>query len=108
MNAGYTAGVMKSFSTACVIAVSVLASGAQPPRPAAAANAQALTIEQLIDIRHPSNAAWSPDGRRVAFLSDRAGIANILVASIDASGKPGAAQPITRFADGLNAGLFWS
>jgi Periplasmic component of the Tol biopolymer transport system len=31
-----------------------------------------LTIEQLIDIRHPSNPVWSPDGRHVAFLSERA------------------------------------
>jgi dipeptidyl aminopeptidase/acylaminoacyl peptidase len=100
---------MKSFSAACVIAVATLiASGAQPPQPAASRDVQRLTIEQLIDIRHPSNASWSPDGRRVAFLSDRAGIANIHVAPIDASGRPGRAQAVTRFADGLNAGLFWS
>ena len=41
-----------------------------------------LTIDQLIDIRHPSNPVWSPDGRRVAFLSERAGIANIYVADV--------------------------
>jgi dipeptidyl aminopeptidase/acylaminoacyl peptidase len=41
-------------------------------------------------------------------LSDRAGIANIHVASIDASGRAAPGQAITRFADGLSSGLFWS
>jgi Tol biopolymer transport system component len=66
-----------------------------PPRavePAPAGDARALTIEQLIDIRHPSNAVWSPDGRRVAFLSERAGIANIYVATIDASARVAGAR----------------
>ena len=44
-----------------------------------------LTIEQLIDIRHPSSPVWSPDGRHVAFLSERAGIANIFVADVTSS-----------------------
>ena len=52
---------------------------AAPPAAMSRAGAR-LTIEQLIDIRHPSNPVWSPDGRRVAFLSERAGIANIFVA----------------------------
>ena len=100
---------MKVFSIALVLAVSTLvAYAAQPSRPAPSGDAHALTIEQLIDIRHPSNAVWSPDGRRVAFLSERAGIANIHVASIDANGRAASAQAITRFADGLSGGLFWS
>jgi dipeptidyl aminopeptidase/acylaminoacyl peptidase len=100
---------MKAFSAAFVVAVSTLiAYGAQPARPGTARNAQGLTIEQLIDIRHPSNAVWSPDGRRIALLSERAGIANIHVAAIDAGGQAARAQAITRFADGLTGGLFWS
>jgi dipeptidyl aminopeptidase/acylaminoacyl peptidase len=100
---------MKAFSAACAIAVTILiAAGAQPARPSASRDAQRLTIEQLIDMRHPSNAVWSPDGRHVAFLSDRAGVANIHVAANDPGGRPGPARAITRFADGLNAGLFWS
>ena len=68
-----------------------------------------LTIEQLIDIRHPSNPVWSPDGRRVAFLSERAGVADMFVADVTASpSAPAAAQALTRYADGQGAGFFWS
>ena len=99
---------MKAFSAALVVIVSALvASGAQPAR-REPARAGALTIEHLIGIRHPSSAAWSPDGRRIAFLSDRAGVANVYVATLDAGGRAAAAQPLTRFADGLSGGLFWS
>src|SRR5262249_26739120 len=56
-----------------------------------------LTIEQLIDIRHPSVPAWSPDSRHVAYLSERAGIANLFV-----DGKA-----VTSFDDGLTGGFFW-
>ena len=38
-----------------------------------------LTIENLIDIKHPSNPIWSPDGKLVLFTWDRAGIANLYV-----------------------------
>jgi len=96
---------MKALSAAFLIAVStIIPYGAQPARP----DAPRLTIEQLIDIRHPSSAVWSPDGRRLAFLSERAGIANIHVAAIDGGGGPVGAQPITRFPDGVPGGLFWS
>src|SRR5476651_919669 len=70
-----------------------------------------LTIETLIDIRHPSNPVWSPDGRMVAFLSERAGIANIFVA--EAPGGPGratgtGARAVTAFPEGHTGGFFWS
>ncbi|HZP48097.1 MAG TPA: prolyl oligopeptidase family serine peptidase [Vicinamibacterales bacterium] len=58
---------------------------------------QPLTIEQLIDIRHPSAPAWSPDSRHVAYISERAGVGNIYVDD----------KPLTRFADGLTGGFFW-
>jgi dipeptidyl aminopeptidase/acylaminoacyl peptidase len=48
--------------------------------------APALTIEQLIDIKHPSNAAWSADGRQVTFTWDRAGVSARYVSDLD--GKP--------------------
>jgi dipeptidyl aminopeptidase/acylaminoacyl peptidase len=67
-----------------------------------------LTIETLIDIRHPSNPVWSPDGRHVAFLSERAGIGNIFVADVGPSSAAGSARMLTNYPDGQNAGFFWS
>jgi dipeptidyl aminopeptidase/acylaminoacyl peptidase len=45
-----------------------------------------LTIEQLIDVRHPSNASWSADGRQVTFTWDRAGVSARYVSDLD--GRP--------------------
>jgi len=101
---------MKTFWTAAAVVASAFiayAAGQVAPRPTTG-DARALTIEQLIDIRHPSSAVWSPDGRRVAFLSERAGIGNIVVAGIDASARSTPAVAITRFADGVSGPLFWS
>ncbi len=79
------------FTTALLLVVAT-ALAAQSP------TARPLTIEQLIDIRHPSAPAWSPDSQHLAYLSERAGIANIYVDD----------RPLTRFADGLTNGFFWS
>jgi len=57
-----------------------------------------LAIEQLIDIRHPSIPSWSPDGAHLAYMSERAGVANIYVD----------ARPLTNFLDGVSGGFFWS
>src|SRR4051794_26019301 len=67
-----------------------------------------LTIEQLIDIRHPSSPVWSPDGRHVAFVSERAGIANIFIADVTGGAAAAGARALTRYADGQGAGFFWS
>jgi dipeptidyl aminopeptidase/acylaminoacyl peptidase len=70
---------------------------AQAPSPA-----KPLTIEQLIDIRHPSAPMWSPDGRHVAFVWDRAGVSKAYIS--DLSGAP-------RELSGAGASLanaFWS
>jgi dipeptidyl aminopeptidase/acylaminoacyl peptidase len=98
---------MKTLSAALSIAASVLL--VHNAQPAAQRDARGLTIEQLIDIRHPSNGMWSPDGRRVAFLSERAGIANIFVADVAGPGASRAApRQLTRFADGQGSAFFWS
>ena len=47
-----------------------------------------LTIEKLIDIRHPSNPVWSHDSKRVAFLWERAGVTDLYVVAVDGSAKP--------------------
>jgi dipeptidyl aminopeptidase/acylaminoacyl peptidase len=102
---------MKKFFTAVVLAFAVgalvLLVEAAPQTNASRANGR-LTIEQLIDIRHPSNPVWSPDGRRVAFLSERAGIANIFVADAGGGSAAAGARALTRFADGQGGGFFWS
>ena len=59
------------------------ANSVQPPP------APGLTIEQLIDIKHPSSPSWSPDGRHVAFVWDRAGVSNLYLADAGSpSGEP--------------------
>src|SRR5215510_4940508 len=63
---------------------------------------KALTIEQLIDIRHPSAPMWSPDGRHVAFVWDRAGVSKVYVS--DLSGTP---RELTGAGASL-ANAFWS
>jgi dipeptidyl aminopeptidase/acylaminoacyl peptidase len=67
-------------------------------------SAPPLTIEQLIDIRHPSNPMWSPDGRSVAFVWDRAGVANLYVAA-STDGEP---RALTRYGNGTVGSPFWS
>ena len=69
------------------------------------AAAKQLTIEQLMDIKHPSDPVWSPDGSHVAFLWDRAGVTNLYVASADGSGDPAA---LTKFTDGHLETTFWN
>src|SRR6516162_6887359 len=52
-----------------------------------------LTVEQLIDIRHPSNPTWSPDGQSVVFVWDRAGVSKVVVArAAEAATSGGPAQ----------------
>jgi dipeptidyl aminopeptidase/acylaminoacyl peptidase len=42
-----------------------------------------LTIEQLIDIKHPSNPVWSADGKHITFSWDRAGVTTPYISDID-------------------------
>jgi dipeptidyl aminopeptidase/acylaminoacyl peptidase len=64
-----------------------------------------LTIEQLIEIKHPTDPLWSPDGKHVAFTWDRAGVSNLYVASADGHGQPVA---LTSFSEGQVGEAFWS
>src|SRR5207245_10161861 len=72
---------------ALAVAASALAYAAPGDRPQAA-DTRRLTIDQLIDIRHPSNPMWSSDGRRVAFLWDRAGVSDWYIADADGKSAP--------------------
>jgi dipeptidyl aminopeptidase/acylaminoacyl peptidase len=70
-----------------------------------------LTIDQLIDIRHPSSPMWAPDGRHVVFIWERAGVASIHVADAAISSASVAAAPRPRELAGAGGslnGAFWS
>ena len=70
-----------------------------------ASGSKRLSIEQLMDIKHPSDPVWSPDGSRVAFLWDRAGVTNLYLAGAEGSAEP---VPLTKFTDGHLGTTFWN
>jgi len=83
-----------------LIAVSVgAACGGAPVAPAGR-----LTMDALVDIRHPSSPLWSPDNRAVAFVWERAGVADLYVVPADGSSAP---RALTRDG-GAGSGIFWS
>ena len=88
------------------VAATLTASAAITAHHEAAAAASPLTVERLVDIRHPSNPVWSPDGRLIVYASERAGVANLHVA--DAA--RGDTRAVTTFSDaGAIGGVpFWS
>ena len=84
-------------ASAAAVAIAALASGARLPIPNLVADCAATasdggqrraagTPATHLRIRRPRHPTWSPDGRRVAFTSDRAG----------QSGHLGARSPATR------------
>ena len=88
---------------AAAAAVTFLTNG----RPAAQQPAAgSLTIDQLIDIRHPSSPMWSPDGRHVVFVWDRAGISKVYV--VDAGSAAGSEPRELPDAGASLNGAFWS
>jgi len=65
-----------------------------------------LTIDQLIQIKHPSAHQWTPDGSHVWFTYDDGGVNNVWAAPSDGSGP---AIALTNYPDGQNGnGAFWS
>jgi dipeptidyl aminopeptidase/acylaminoacyl peptidase len=97
---------MKLRRTILLLAVATVVAQAAPLQ---RGTPSSLTIAQLIDIRHPSSPIWSPDGRHVAFLSERAGVATMLVADPDVSaGSARAGRVLTDFPEGVAGGFFWS
>jgi dipeptidyl aminopeptidase/acylaminoacyl peptidase len=67
---------------AVITAASAAAFVAKTAAPQAAVGS-GLTIEQLMDIKHPSNPVWSPDGKHITFSWDRAGVTTRYISDID-------------------------
>lgn len=66
-----------------------------------------LTIDKLMDIKHPSAPVWSPDSKRVAFLWDRAGVTDLYIVGADAAAKP-VAVTANHAGDPAPGGVTWS
>jgi dipeptidyl aminopeptidase/acylaminoacyl peptidase len=92
------------------LAAIVVGSGAIEPLHHLIAAAPSLTIEQLVDIRHPLSPVWSPDGRAIVYASERAGIANLYVADLSRAKGDVAATALTTFttAGQIASVPFWS
>jgi dipeptidyl aminopeptidase/acylaminoacyl peptidase len=86
-----------------LLAAAILALGSRAA--AQEASHRRLTIDQLIEIKHPSEPIWSPDGRHIAFVWDRAGVSNFYVANAHGDGQP---RPLTTYSSGQVGGAFWS
>jgi dipeptidyl aminopeptidase/acylaminoacyl peptidase len=71
---------MKTIIAATLAAAAVYAVSVREPQ---AADPPRLSIDQLIDIKHPSNPSWSPDGRHIVFNWDRAGVTTLYVSDLD-------------------------
>src|SRR5258705_5648731 len=94
---------MRLTSTIPLILLVALSSATVAPRAAQPRAASPITIEQLIDIKHPSNPIWSRDSRRIVFTWERAGVANLDLVPADGSTKP-----VQLTTDGLPVNVFWS
>jgi dipeptidyl aminopeptidase/acylaminoacyl peptidase len=98
------AGVGPALAAATVCSLAIHAQTRAPSEPARPAASSRLSIDDLVDIKHPSGPVWSRDGRQVAFMWERAGVANLYVVPADAS-----RQPIALTSDGEPvSGVFWS
>ena len=69
-----------------------------------APRAGALTMDHLVDIKHPSSPVWSPDGKYVVFIWERAGLPNLWIAAAD-GGSP---RALTSYTDGQVNSVAWT
>jgi dipeptidyl aminopeptidase/acylaminoacyl peptidase len=94
---------MRLKATIPLVLLVALSSATVAPRAAQPRAASPITIEQLIDIKHPSNPIWSRDSRRIVFTWERAGVANLYLVPAD-----GSAKPVQLTTDGVPGNVFWS
>ena len=66
-----------------------------------------LSIDRLLQFKHPSQPRWSPDARRLAFVWDLSGVQNIWMIDT-ASTPPSAPRQVTTFDRGPVDNLFWN
>ena len=65
-----------------------------------------LTIDQLVQIKHPSGHQWTADGSRIWFTYNDGGVNNVWAAPASGTGRPVA---LTTYPDGQSGGgSFWS
>lgn len=57
---------------------------------------------------HERNAAWSPDGKWIAYMSDKAGEYQLYLLSTEDLGNPAAAKAVTSFKEGYPFAPYWS
>ena len=89
---------------ACATALMlVLAAGMSGELQAASANR--LTIDQLMQIKHPSNPVISPDGQYVVYLWDEGGVSNLY--AVKTSGSATSPRKLTSFSAGQVGEAFW-
>jgi dipeptidyl aminopeptidase/acylaminoacyl peptidase len=91
---------MRTILTFLAIVMSSATGGAQSPA------AGALTIETLVQIRHPFRGTWSPDSKLVAFALDHSGVQNVYV--VDPARGLSSLRAATGFPDGLLEGPWWT
>jgi len=96
---------MRTASLLSLAAVVALTASGTAQTPASRPTAK-LTIDQLVQIKHPSGHQWTPDGRHVWFTYDDGGVNNVWAVAADGSSQPVA---LTTYPDGqAGAGGFWS
>jgi len=94
---------MNSYILASFLAVMSFASVAASVQQVG--DSHSLTIEKLIEIKHPSNPQWSPDGQHILFVWDRASVSNLYLADLSSHAQLVA---LTSFPEGVGSGAFWS
>ena len=88
----------RSLSFALIVLLSAVAM--------AQTSAPKLTIDQLVQIKHPSGHQWTPDGKHVWFTYDDGGVNNVWAVAADGSSP---AVALTNYPDGqAGGGGFWS